>query len=47
MASMSGVKKLILGHFSARYDNLNLFLDEAIPAFKNTELAQEGKLFLI
>ena len=47
MASMSGVKKLLLGHFSARYDNFNLFLDEAIPVFKNTELAQEGKLFLI
>lgn len=47
MAMLCGAKKLILGHFSARYDNLNLFLEEAIPVFNNTELAKEGIAFLI
>ena len=47
MANLCGAKKLILGHFSARYDDLNLFLEEAIPVFNNTELAQEGKVFLV
>ncbi len=47
MANLCGAKKLILGHFSARYDDLNLFLEEAIPVFAQTELAKEGTTFLI
>jgi ribonuclease Z len=47
MAILCGAQKLILGHFSARYDNLNLFLEEAIPVFAQTELAKEGTTFLI
>lgn len=45
MAKLSGAKKLLLGHFSARYDNLNLFLEEARPVFVNTDLAKEGITF--
>ena len=45
MAILCGAQKLILGHFSARYDNLNLFLEEAIPVFAQTELAKEGTVF--
>lgn len=45
MAALSKAKKLILGHYSARYDNLNEFLNEAKPVFENTELAMEGKVF--
>ena len=47
MAILCGAHKLILGHFSARYDNLNLFLEEAIPVFAQTELAMEGTTFLV
>ena len=47
MAVLSNAKKLILGHFSARYDNLSEFLNEATPIFTNTELAIEGKLINI
>jgi ribonuclease Z len=47
MAILCGAQKLILGHFSARYDDLNLFLEEAIPVFAQTELAKEGSVFLI
>lgn len=47
MAVLSNAKKLILGHFSARYDNLSEFLNEATPIFPNTELAIEGKVFKI
>ena len=47
MAVLSGTKKLLLGHFSARYDNLDLFLEEATPIFLNTELAKEGMLFSV
>lgn len=47
MAVLSEAKKLVLGHFSARYDDLTFFLNEAKPIFENTELAIEGKLFSI
>ncbi|GGH05581.1 ribonuclease Z [Mucilaginibacter phyllosphaerae] len=39
--------KLIIGHFSARYKTLNELLDEAKNVFPNTELAVEGKTFVI
>jgi len=45
MAVLAKADKLLLGHFSARYDNLDLFLEEARPIFSNTELAREGSVF--
>ncbi|MBK6985889.1 MAG: ribonuclease Z [Bacteroidetes bacterium] len=45
MAVLANAQKLILGHFSARYGNLEEFLEEAKPIFPNTELAIEGQLF--
>jgi ribonuclease Z len=38
-------KKLLIGHFSARYKTLNDLLDEARSVFPETELAIEGKTF--
>jgi ribonuclease Z len=40
-------KKLLIGHFSARYKTLNELLDEARSVFPSTELAIEGKTFEI
>jgi len=45
MAVLANAQKLLLGHFSARYGNLEEFLEEAKPIFSNTELAIEGQLF--
>lgn len=42
IATKAGVKKLLIGHFSARYKDLQPLLDEAQMVFKNTELAIEG-----
>ena len=36
--------KLILGHYSSRYDDLNLFKEEAETVFDNVILAKEGKV---
>jgi ribonuclease Z len=47
IAKLANAKKLLLGHFSARYGNLTSFIDEAKPIFENCELALEGKLFKI
>lgn len=37
--------KLILGHYSSRYKDLNLFLNEAKSHFDNVELCEAGKVF--
>jgi ribonuclease Z len=42
IAHLAGAKRLILGHYSARYDDLNPFLYEAKPIFNDTELAYDG-----
>lgn len=45
VAQKAEVKKLIIGHFSARYRDLEPLLEEAQTQFANTELAIEGKVF--
>ena len=42
IAKLAGVKKLIIGHFSSKYELLDAFLTEASEVFPNTELALEG-----
>ena len=37
------VNKLIIGHFSSRYENLDLFVNEVKHIFQNVELAFDGK----
>lgn len=47
IASKARVKKLLVGHFSSMYENLDEFKTEACEVFKNTELAIEGCTYLI
>jgi ribonuclease Z len=42
IAKKASVKKLLLGHFSARYDDLSVFEVEARTVFENSFLATEG-----
>jgi ribonuclease Z len=42
LAKKANVKKLMIGHFSARYDDLQPLLDEARSVFPETILAEEG-----
>ena len=42
IAKKAGVKRLMLGHFSARYKETGLFLNEAKGIFPNTVLADDG-----
>jgi ribonuclease Z len=42
LAKKAGVKKLLIGHFSSKYDTLEEFELEAREVFENTELALEG-----
>jgi len=43
IASQAEAKQLILGHYSTRYDNINLFKEEAQTCFENVVLAEDGK----
>ena len=47
MAKRAKVGKLILGHFSARYKELDPILDEAKTVFEHSELAIEGSKFIL
>lgn len=47
VAAAAGAKKLVLGHFSSRYQDLNLLLSQAREVFPETWLAEEGKVFEI
>lgn len=42
LALKAGVKKLLIGHFSSKYDTLEEFESEAREVFPNTDLALEG-----
>ncbi len=43
IAKNAMVEKLIIGHFSTRYQNINILLNEAQSVFPNTILAKEGE----
>jgi ribonuclease Z len=47
IAKLGNVKKLIIGHFSSKYETLEAFLPEACSVFENTELALEGVCYRI
>lgn len=45
IADEAKVGALILGHYSGRYNNLELFRNEAKEVFSNVLLAEDGKVF--
>ncbi len=47
IAKLTGVEKLLIGHFSSKYEFLDDFLSETKSVFENTELALEGACFKI
>ncbi len=47
IAKLAEVKKLVIGHFSSKYEFLDEFEKEAKEVFENTELAIEGTCYTI
>lgn len=47
IAKKAGAGKLLIGHFSSKYENLDEFLTEASAVFGNTELALQGSCYMI
>ena len=45
IAKLANVNQLVLGHYSGRYKDISIFKKEAQEIFKNTELAEPGKVF--
>jgi ribonuclease Z len=45
IAQKANVKCLLLGHYSTRYSNIELFKEEAQTIFENVELTDDGKTF--
>lgn len=45
LAQKAGVKRLLLGHFSSKYEDLSVFEQEARSIFSATEVTQEGMSF--
>ena len=47
IAKEAKVKKLILGHYSSRYIDKNIFFNEASTIFKDVDLSEDFKTFLV
>lgn len=47
IAVKAGVQRLLMGHFSSKYESLDAFLTEAQEVFLNTDLAIEGVTYRI
>lgn len=47
IAKKAGAGKLLIGHFSARYDDLAPLLEESRNVFPESYLAEEGKTFAV
>lgn len=47
IAKMARAKKLLIGHFSSKYDKLDIFEQEAKEIFPDTELALEGATYFV
>lgn len=47
IASKAGVNRLLIGHFSSKYDRLDIFEKEAREIFPNTDLALEGVTYKV
>jgi ribonuclease Z len=47
IAHLANVGKLLIGHFSSRYDDLSPLREEAQEIFMNTEIAEEGVTYLV
>jgi ribonuclease Z len=47
IANKANVKQLLLGHYSTRYANINLFQQEAATIFNNVHLTDDGFVFEI
>ena len=44
-AAKAGAKRLLVGHYSSRVNDIRSLLDEIVPIFPKAVLASEGDIF--
>lgn len=47
IATKASVKRMLLGHFSSKYEDTSEFLKQAKQTFENTEISKEGVTYII
>jgi ribonuclease Z len=47
IAKSANVKKLLLGHYSARYGNIHQFKEEAVEVFEHCMVSVEGQTYVV
>ena len=47
IAKEAGVNRLLIGHFSSKYENIESHVIEARTVFTRTDIAHEGVTFLV
>lgn len=47
IAQKAQVKRLVIGHYSSRYTDVNPLLEETRSVYSNTELGEEGKTYTV
>lgn len=47
LARKAGVKRLLVGHFSSKYEDLAPFLEECSSVFSHTDIASEGATYFV
>jgi len=45
IAKSANIDKLITGHYSSRYQNLDVFLEQGLPKFAGLMLGEEGRVY--
>lgn len=45
IAKSANIEKLIVGHYSSRYKNINMFLEKGLPTFSGLMLGEEGRVY--
>ena len=47
IAKSAKIDKLIVGHFSSRYQNIDVFLEQGLPKFSGLMLGEEGRVYSV
>lgn len=47
MAQLANIKQLIVGHYSSRYQDIDIFLELGLPKFEGLMLGEEGRVYQV
>ncbi len=47
IAKFANIERLIVGHYSSRYQNTDVFLEQGLPEFRGLMLGEEGRVYQV